>query len=148
MTTILTQGEFAWLYHQRWAIEESYKSLKSQLEIENFTGYSQLAIEQDIQAKSLSKNITAVIAYQAQVAIETTVQQKAFKRNYKANFAAALRDMKNNMVRLLISSAPNSLIKRLLLKIIKNRQSVRPDRKYSRVERRALLKYPMRYKRC
>ncbi|EPJ55505.1 MAG: hypothetical protein OFPI_03080 [Osedax symbiont Rs2] len=140
--------EFAWLYHQRWAIEESYKSLKSQFEIENFTGYSQLAIEQDIQAKSLSKNIIAVIASQVQVVIKSTVQQKVSKRNYKINFAAGLRDMKNNMVRLFISNTPNLLIKRLLLRMIKNRQPVRPGRKFSRVERRALLKYPMRYKRC
>ena len=140
--------EFAWLYHQRWAIEESYKSLKSQLEIENFTGCSKLCIEQDLQAKSLSKNITALIASQAQMEIDKVVKKKELKRKYKPNFAGLLREIKNNMVRLLTTKSPNTLIKRLLLQAIRERQPVRPGRKYPRIERRATLKYSMRYKHC
>lgn len=141
-------SEFAWLYHQRWQVEEGYKSLKSQLEIENFTGYSKLAIEQDIQAKSLAKNITALIVHASQKIIDKTNKQEKRQYRYKANFAAALRSMKGNMIRLFSVLNTKSLIIRLLNLAVKNKQPVRPDRKFERIERRVILKHSMRYKRC
>lgn len=43
--------EFKNLYHQRWGIEEYYKTLKHHLEIENFSGKTYLSILQDFYIK-------------------------------------------------------------------------------------------------
>ena len=50
---------FSDLYQFRWQVEESYKTMKSRLEIENFSGKSCLAIAQDFYAKIFSYNLRA-----------------------------------------------------------------------------------------
>lgn len=53
---------FSGLYQLRWPVEESYKTMKSRLEIENFSGKSCLAINQDFYAKIFSCNLTTILA--------------------------------------------------------------------------------------
>ena len=45
------------LYYCRWNIELSYDVLKNKLHIENFSGYNQIAIEQDFYAQILLYNM-------------------------------------------------------------------------------------------
>jgi hypothetical protein len=45
---------FADLYHDRWPVEEDYKIMKCRIEIENFTGQSELSVYQDFHARVLS----------------------------------------------------------------------------------------------
>ena len=51
---------FCGLYQLRWPVEESYKTMKSRLEIENFSGKSCLAINQDFYAKIFSCNLVSI----------------------------------------------------------------------------------------
>jgi hypothetical protein len=44
------------LYHQRWPIEEDYKTIKCRMELENFSGKSALSVYQDFHAKVFAKN--------------------------------------------------------------------------------------------
>jgi len=53
------------LYHQRWGVEDDYKIMKSRLTVENYSGFSVDVVLQDIYAKSLTKNITAVVVGEA-----------------------------------------------------------------------------------
>jgi hypothetical protein len=145
---VYPHDEFAWLYHQRWAGEENYKSLKSQLEIENFTGYSKWVIEQDIQAKIVTKNIAAVLAHSAQKIIDEETRKQKRKRSYKLNFANALRKLKDNIVRLILLPSPEKLIRRLIKSFSKEKEAVRPDRNYDRPVKKAKPKFTMQYKRC
>ena len=59
-------SEFGELYHQRWFAEENYKTLKSRMEIENFSGYSKTVIEQDLHAKTVTLSMASVLAQEAQ----------------------------------------------------------------------------------
>ena len=47
------------LYHLRWGVETAYRGIKSLLELENFTGTSQLIIEQEFFATMYLKNMVA-----------------------------------------------------------------------------------------
>jgi len=47
------------LYRLRWGIETAYRTIKSALQIENFTGNSQLIVEQDFFATMFLKNMVA-----------------------------------------------------------------------------------------
>jgi hypothetical protein len=56
-TALFPAAVFGDLYHQRWRIEEAFKRLKHQLNLEHVSGLSQLAVMQDFAAKILSDNL-------------------------------------------------------------------------------------------
>jgi len=58
-------GKYPWavfldLYHSRWPVEEDYKTVKSRIELENFSGKFALSVYQDFHAKVLMKNIVSL----------------------------------------------------------------------------------------
>ena len=73
--------EFSALYHQRWYTEESYKTIKSRLEIENLTGYSTRAVEQDISARWVTMNLNAILIFDAEKLLQDELKAKALKRS-------------------------------------------------------------------
>ena len=58
---------FSGLYHQRWPIEEDYKTIKCRMELENFSGKSALSVYQDFHAKVFAKNLVWMMAFPVQV---------------------------------------------------------------------------------
>ena len=48
------------LYHQRWAIEETFKRIKGRLSLEHVSGLSQQTVVQDVAAKVLCDNAASV----------------------------------------------------------------------------------------
>ena len=54
------------LYHLRWNIEENYKFYKNIAKIENFSGRSKTAIEQDFYATIFACNVSALLMSEAQ----------------------------------------------------------------------------------
>ena len=119
--------EFVTLYHLRWFSEENYKTLKSKLEIENFSGYAKNSIEQDIQAKTVTRNLAAIISISAQERVNEQQAGKELKRNYQVNFANVLRKLKDNVVRLLLSSTPELLINRLIISFARGAEAPTTD---------------------
>lgn len=58
--------EFKELYHERWGVEEGFKTTKCKIEIENWTGKSVASIKQDFHARVLCQNIAASLAQATQ----------------------------------------------------------------------------------
>jgi hypothetical protein len=48
------------LYHKRWGIEEAFKRLKHRSNLERVTGLTQQAVVQDVAAKIVCDNLTAI----------------------------------------------------------------------------------------
>ncbi len=94
--------EFVDLYHLRWFVEESYKRMKSRLEIENYSGKTPLAILQDFYAKLFSCNLTSILMSGSDQQVEAISEKR--KYNYQLNFTQALNRMKNSIVLLFIRS--------------------------------------------
>lgn len=140
--------EFAPLYHLRWFSEENYKSLKSKLEIENFSGYSKNTIEQEIQAKTVTRNLAAIMSASAQELINERLTKRKLKRHYQVNFANGLRKLKDNIVRLLLNATPEILIKRLITSFASKPEAVRNGRKFNREMKKRTSRFTMQYKRC
>lgn len=74
------------LYHLRWDIETCYRSMKSQLKMEEFSGYREELIKQDIYACALVYNSISDVIY-AKENLKTIKQDRykyemAFNRNY------------------------------------------------------------------
>ena len=84
-TVAYPAAEFGALYHARWRIEEAFKTLKSRLQLEGFTGELPHAIEQEIHAQILAANITAALCTQAHARLEADKAE-----HYRVNQALAI----------------------------------------------------------
>ncbi len=121
---------FKRLYHFRWNIEESFKTEKCRLELENFTGLSSLSVLQDIYAKIFVMNLSRALAWVAQCVADRLYRHR--KHSYRINFAHALSVMKDQIVRLLLGIGPPSLLPDIVWSMARSVEAVRPDRTYPR----------------
>lgn len=138
---------FKALYHLRWGIEEQYKRAKCRVEIENFSGRSALSVRQDFYAKIFAMNLTAILAWVAQVIAERLYAAR--RHRYRVNFANALSKMKHAVARLLLGLGGQELVAALVLAMAASVEAVRPDRSAPRKMKPAKIQgfYP-NYKRC
>lgn len=137
---------FADLYHDRWPVEEDYKVMKCRIEIGNFTGQSALSVYQDFHARIFTKNLTSMLSFVAQDAVEQTTGHR--KRRYKINITQALSAMKETFV-LLFHNTGQSLqlfISELLGTFVSAIEPVRPGRKFPRNKKRTQCKFSFAYK--
>ncbi len=137
---------FASLYHERWPVEEDYKTMKCRIEIENFTGKSVLSVYQDFHARVFSKNITAMLTFAAQERVEQSGAGR--KHSYQINFTQALSTMRDSIVLLFQRTGDGVLeiIDSLLTTFASAVEPVRPGRKYPRNQKRAHRKFYLTYK--
>jgi len=151
ITSLLDQDqyphkEFKILYHQRWFIEEDYKIMKSRLEMENYSGLSVEAIQQDIHAKVLTKNIAAIAIIEADVITKEKYAHR--KRQYKINFTYVLSQLKDNIIRFVMRIAPPDLTDAFINQIACAVNAFRPGRKFEQGEGKVRKnRFPIAYKR-
>ncbi|MGB5698302.1 IS4 family transposase [Muriicola sp.] len=151
VTSLIGAGEypnacFSELYSFRWQAEESYKVMKSRLEIENFSGKSCLAIAQDFYAKIFSCNLTAILVSATDEMVKGVIKKRG--RNYKPNFTQALNRMKNSIVLLFCREIEivEGYLEELTNLFAANLEVVRADRHFERNFRKSKRIYPMAYK--
>jgi len=136
---------FCELYHQRWFVEEDFKTAKCWIEIENFTGKSVLSVYQDFHARILAKNITSMLSFPTRETIEKQHQDCQYR--YQVNFAYALSAAKQSLA--LLFTRPVEMLTRLIRSIfdlfIHTTEPIRPDRKFERKSKRKRI-FHMCYK--
>ena len=65
------------IYFLRWGIESNYRVLKSELQIESFTGTSSLFIKQDVYATAVTLNMAAFAKLESdEIILERTAPKK------------------------------------------------------------------------
>jgi hypothetical protein len=121
---------FASLYHERWGVEECYKTIKHRLQIENFTGKSVETIYQDFHARIFTLNLTAILIHPVQEEITQDSQHKTYA--YQVNFTKALSYVKDTLVLLFIRPAISKILDSLMLLFRQKPEPIRPNRRYSR----------------
>jgi hypothetical protein len=128
---------FQELYFKRWGVEENYKFQKVLLAIENFSGKSKIAIEQDFHATVLASNSYALLALEAQMETEQDNDQDLRKYKYKINRNVGKSALKNEFINMLID--PKACIETFCYGIKqtmkKNLIPIRPGRKFERKRR-------------
>jgi hypothetical protein len=131
------------LYGLRWPIEESYKSFKHKVCIENFSGKTQKNVLQDFYVKIFIMNLTAV----AVRPINDALKKKAIKVKFKhqVNFIEAIFTTKRAVVSFFVTNQVGKGIKRLIERISNITEPIRPNRKYKRTKQ-PKRKYYMNYK--
>jgi hypothetical protein len=132
------------LYSLRCGVEEQYKTCKSRIEIENWTGKSIESVYQDFSAKILTLNLTIAIAYPAEQEVEARSKDK--KHCYQLNLTQAFSKMKDVVVILFKTYNPFGLLKQLYDIFIKMVEPIRPGRQYPRKHRIGRRQYHACYK--
>jgi len=106
-----------------------------------------LALKQDILAKVLTLNLTAILASLAQWMTKRLYQQR--RHDYQVNFANALSKMKDNIVRLLGLDPPPELLPQLVCAMASEVEAIRPDRSFPRnIKSSKPKRFHGNYKRC
>jgi hypothetical protein len=141
--------EFAWLYHQRWGVEENYKWHKAVLELENFSGKNKLSIEQDFFSLIFTANMASIMMQEAEQEVREEHQDKELKYVYKINKHVAIASLRDQLVKNLLdpSSDTEVFCQRLKAEFKKHLCPVRPNRSYKR-PKKGRLKFGLTNRRC
>lgn len=141
--------DFKELYFKRWKVEESYKFIKA-IEIENFSGKSTLAVEQDFHATVLVTNSHALLMLESEDEMKKQNKEKnslraAKKYEYCINKKVSLEAMKNEFVCMLLDrqSAIDVFCEKIKEIMKYDLIPKRPGRSYKRVRRNSRRKYHM-----
>lgn len=136
--------DFKWLYHQRWGIETKYDDVKNVLEIEDFSGYSEIAILQDFYATLMLANLAGTLQYELHEEIEAVHSSPENKYAYKMNVTETIGTLKRNVVDLLMASTwtKREYLFWRMIKTLKNAVvPVRPGRSYPRTKKHKTVNY-------
>ena len=146
----ISLNDFKWAYQKRWGIETKYNDVKNKLEIENFTGYSPIAILQDFYATMFLANLAGVLEYELHEEIEAAHSTPENRYAYRMNIAATISELKRTVVEMLTTSSwakRERLYTHMVARLTKSVVPVRQNRSAERVKRHKSMKYPNNMKR-
>jgi hypothetical protein len=127
-------AEFLTVYHWRWGHETFHLMLKGRLELENFSGRTVEAIQQEVQAAVLLANLESVLSEPAQTALDQ--QSTPDTQARQINRANAYHALKDQVLDLLYGELPAPTVIQKLLKFFRGSPvAVRPDRPVPRRSR-------------
>ena len=139
--------DFRDLYFKRWGIEVKYCQLKSRYELENFSGNSQIAIEQDFYANIYLSNMLSIAKEEANNDI---IKKDGLKYEYKVNMNILIGKMIPMLVKSLCEDnheRRGELYIKTMLEITRNLVPIRPGRHFPRREPSRKNKFPYTRKR-
>lgn len=147
--TIYPKEELKVLYNQRWGIEENYKWHKLCFELENFSGYTKLAIEQEFFALVFTANMASLLIQEAEQEIQEEHKLKPRKHVYKINRRVAIATLKDRLIKGILDPEIDIqvLCQDLKAELKKNLCPVRPNRRFKRPQK-LRLKHGCSTRRC
>lgn len=138
LTTLTDQIKFTSedifkLYGIRWDGEENYKFYKYITEIENFSGESVIAVQQEFYATIFTCNMAALLMQEAEDELAAKEKNPEIKYEYKPNRNTLIGIMKNDIVDILLSDKDiNEYCEKMKRRIKKDLVPIRPNRKNPR----------------
>jgi hypothetical protein len=124
-------AEFLNVYHWRWGHETFHLMLKGRLELENFSGRTVEAVQQDVQAAVLLANLESVLSQPAQAALSQTSTPATQPR--QVNRSNSYHALKDQVLDLLYRDIPVATVITQLLRLFKGSPvAVRPHRQVPR----------------
>lgn len=135
--------DFKELYHSRWGIETHYNVLKNWLELENFSGKTLTAIEQDLYSKIFIKNLCATLAHPIDQKIDQEIKEG--KKKYATNKVFALAQTVQLIVPLFVKKKVDKSIEVFDAIVSKTKEMVRENRSFER-KKGSKLKFSTSYK--
>lgn len=137
------------LYHLRWDVETCYRSMKSQLKMEEFSGYRECLIKQDIYACALVYNSISGILCTRENLQKIEHERYKYEMAFNRNFASG--KLKHHLLKVFVYYDQPKLKKKAMTKMKKmmllHLCPIRHDRDsiYSRQKKR-INKHKMTYR--
>ena len=131
---IMSSDDLKKLYHLRWGVETAYRAIKGALQIENFSGTSQLIVEQDFFATMFLKNIVAFVKHDSDAIVEQN-QNPNNTHPQKTNESLLIGLLKDKLVIALLETRPRvqaKLIHKIVIQAALNTIPIRPGRQFPR----------------
>jgi hypothetical protein len=119
-------ADLKYLYGLRWGIEGRYSKQKNQLQMEQFSGYRVICVQQDYAAMLFVANLQKLIEKQSHAYLNRVSQTRKFK--YQINCNVSWAALKHNIVRLLLLDNPYEILMQLQQAFERNLEPIRPDR--------------------
>jgi len=139
---------FGELYRMRWGVETCFRTLKSRLEIENFSSAKEELILQDFYASVFVYNLVMAAAHEAEIGVIKSEWQKR-KYVYQINKNVALAEVRSLLIESLCEEnldRRQELFRRTMATIASNELPVRPGRSFEHNVKHKSLKYPLNKK--
>jgi len=124
--------DFKELYFMRWPVEIKFDEVKNKLEIENFTGNSKKAIEQDFFATMYLANIAAAAWWEAQAKVEKEREGKDNKYEYRVNVNHEIGVLKDRLIYVLAGNNAAKEVEKIIWLLAKRVCAVKPGRSFKR----------------
>jgi len=128
---LLPAAEAGELYCKRWGIETAWDTLKSKLQLENFSSKTDIGVKQDFYATVYLMGFAEICAAEATRSIESADQAKNLKHKRTANRNRTIHVLRNDFWRILLENDPlirHDLFDRLCRDIARFPEPVRPGR--------------------
>lgn len=139
-------SEMTALYHLRWGIENKYDEVKNILEIENFSGQSDIVIRQDFYASMFLSNLAAIAAYDNREEIEKAHNTAENKYRYKQNINVTVSVLRDHVTEMLLVDSDrkrSKIFKRILRTLIPAVVPVISGRSFLRSTKHHSLSFPL-----
>jgi hypothetical protein len=139
------------LYFKRWGVETKYNELKNRLQLENFTGDTPIAVEQDFYASMYLCNMVALAKADANASIEENHKGKIFKYEYKVNTNILIGKLRESFIVILLEKNTrkrSKMLDKLMKELAQNIVPIRPGRNFIRNKNLKSNKFPLNLKRC
>ncbi len=139
--------EFDSLYHYRWNVEESYKLLKSRVEVEDWSGKTALAVKQDFHAKIFLMTLCAAYAHPIEEKVrEEYKADETRKFDQNINHTSAIANTINILIPIFIRNQYHKALQAFDKIVEATREIIRPCRTVER-KPKPKKRYYMNYKR-
>ena len=126
---------FKGLYFRRWPVETKYDEVKNKLEIENFSGRTVVAIEQDFYITMYMANIAAAAYWEAQEQVNAERAEKKNRYSCQVNVNHEIGVLKDHLILALLeddAKKRSKLVRKILWLLAKRVSPIRPNRSVTR----------------
>lgn len=140
-----TVQDFKELYRLRWKIETRYDDIKNKLQIENFSGNTQIAIQQDFYATMFLTNMAAFAQIDCEKELAKKQKKEDQKYEYKPNVSMLISTLKLDFIKMFLEPSERKQ-KKIFNRVMKQLRQyvvpIRPNRSYKRQHIHPSLKFP------
>jgi len=134
---MISSDELKELYRLRWGVETAFRTLKSTLQIENFSGTSQLIVEQDFFAAMFLKNMVAFAKIDSdEIVSQNENPDNLYRQQTNENQLVGI--LKDKLVLALLDNRPRARarkVEKIIQEAARHTIPIRPDRYFPRIRK-------------
>lgn len=146
----LGEDDFRELYHMRWGIESSYRTEKTFLSIENFSGETLIAIQQDYYATGFLFNMAQAIRFDMREDFDKAHNNGTNTLKYQQNLNRTIDELKKHVVKMIYSPLffKGLELLRIRRNLLRATCAIQPGRSYPRKRKHKTSKFSKQYKQA